>query len=123
MPRGNKNNLKRFSSEEARKNGKKGAEKSAQVRRERKALREIMNALLEKDVTDMKQYNKVSAMGFDFDEINNATLLVVSLFRRACLGDVAAIKEVRNLIGEDDSAAVKAKLDDILRAMENDAGD
>lgn len=56
-------------------------------------------------------------------EIDNATLLVVCLFKRACLGDVSAIKEVRNLIGEDTSADVMHKLDEILLGVEAQIND
>lgn len=90
---------------------------------EEKALRQLMQDLLAKDVMDTKQLRKVANMGYDEDEIDNATLLVVCLFKRACLGDVSAIKEVRNLIGEDTSADVMRKLDEILLGVEAQTND
>lgn len=115
--------LNKRTKEEQKRIASMGGKASGEARRERKALKEIMCLLLEKDVTDTKQYNKVAAMGFDFDEIDNATLLVVALFKRACLGDVSAIKEVRSLIGEDNSADVIRKLDEVLAAFDKDANE
>ena len=96
---------------------------SGAVRRRKKQLRQLMQDLLAKDVMDAKQLRKVANMGYDEDEIDNATLLVVCLFNRACLGDVSAIKEVRNLIGEDTTADVMRKLDDILQGVEAQVND
>lgn len=96
---------------------------SGAVRRRKKQLRQLMQDLLAKDVMDAKQLRKVANMGYDEDEIDNATLLVVCLFKRACLGDVSAIKEVRNLIGEDTTADVMRKLDDILHGVEAQVND
>ena len=96
---------------------------SGAVRRRKKQLRQLMQDLLAKDVMDAKQLRKVANMGYDEDEIDNATLLVVCLFKRACLGDVSAIKEVRNLIGEDTTADVMRKLDDILQGVEAQVND
>ena len=100
-----------------------GGKASGVARRKKKQLRQIMLDLLAKDVMDTKQLRKVANMGYDEDEIDNATLLVVCLFKRACLGDVSAIKEVRNLIGEDTSADVMRKLDDILLGVEAQIND
>ena len=96
---------------------------SGAVRRRKKQLRQLMQDLLAKDVMDTNQLRKVANMGYDEDEIDNATLLVVCLFKRACLGDVSAIKEVRNLIGEDTTADVMRKLDDILQGVEAQVND
>ena len=118
----NPQNIKPISStEEAREKGRKGGKKSGEVRRAKKTLREIADDLLAKDVRDLKQIRRVSDMGYDDTEINNAVLLVVSLFKRACLGDVAAIREYRSLIGEDAGADVMKKLDEMLRSVEKDA--
>jgi len=43
----------------------------------------------------------LSQMGIDPENIDNRSLLTVGLFMKAASGDVAAFKEIRNLIGED----------------------
>lgn len=81
----NPQNLKRFSSEEARRNGKKGAEKSAQKRRERKTFKELLKIALEMKSPTGK---------------TNAEEIVASMIRKAQDGDVKAFEAVRDTIGE-----------------------
>ena len=119
----NEKNLKRFSPSEARENGKKGGEKSAQVRREKKLLKDCMLELLELPVAGTKNFNKLVMMGLDPENIDNRSLLTVALFRKAVeSGDVNAFKEIRNLIGEDktDNEDIFNKLDDVLKMIKGD---
>ena len=52
-------------------------------------------------MTDVvRDYQLVLSVSADID---NSQLIVLALFNRAKSGDVAAIKELRNLIGEDSS--------------------
>lgn len=76
----NAKNLKRFTSDEARENGKKGAEKSAQVRRARKTLKEELLCLLESG--DIQ--NKIS----------------LALLKKAQKGNIKAFEVIRDTIGE-----------------------
>ena len=89
------------SENEARENGRKGGIASGESRRKRKLLKDSMNALLELPVSSTKEYNALIKMGIDIEDIDNSQLIVLALFNRAKSGDVAAIKELRNLIGED----------------------
>ena len=91
------------SENEARENGRKGGIASGESRRKRKLLKDSMNALLELPVSSTKEYNALIKMGIDREDIDNSQLIVLALFNRAKSGDVAAIKELRNLIGEDSS--------------------
>ena len=91
------------SENEARENGRKGGIASGESRRKRKLLKDSMNALLELPVSSTKEYNALIKMGLDIEDIDNSQLIVLALFNRAKSGDVAAIKELRNLIGEDSS--------------------
>lgn len=50
-----------------------GGKASGVARRKKKQLRQIMLDLLAKDVMDTKQLRKVANMGYDEDEIDNAT--------------------------------------------------
>lgn len=114
----NEKNLKPVRTKsEARERGKKGGEKSGQVRREKKLLKDCMLDLLKLPVADSKNFNKLIKMGLDPEEIDNRSLLTVALFKKAVeCGDVNAFKEIRNLIGEDktDNEDVMNKLDDVL---------
>ena len=98
------------SENEARENGRKGGIASGESRRRRKLLKDSMNALLELPVSNTREYKALIKMGIDIEEIDNSQLIVLALFNKAKSGDVAAIKELRNLIGEDsneDKSAVQ----------------
>lgn len=100
----NENNLIPFSKKsvsEARESGAKGGKKSAEVRRRKKLLKDRMKTLLSLPASDFDDYNEASAMGVDVSEIDNETILIIGLYKRAKSGDVQAFKEIRNLIGQD----------------------
>ena len=105
------------SGREAVEKGKKGGQQSGKVRREKRLLKDCMLDLLDLNVSSQKQWNKLSKMGIDPENIDNRTLLTVALFQKAVeYGDVNAFKEIRNLIGEstnEEDAAIK-KLDEVL---------
>lgn len=106
-------------SEEAREIGRKGGKASGEARRKRKALRDSMNALLEMQPT-AKEFNKLIEAGFDMEEIDNSCLVTLALFNEAKKGNVKAIKELRNLIGEDkpDSDAEFTKVDELIASID-----
>lgn len=78
-------NLRRFTSEEAREIGKLGAARSAQVRREKKKLRQLLEIALAMPSPTGKTY---------------AEEIVASLIEAARDGDVRAFVEIRDTIGE-----------------------
>ena len=99
----NEKNLKPVRSKaEARERGSKGGKKSAEARRNKKLLKECMINLLDMQVSDTKKFNSLVNMGLDVEDIDNRALLTVALFKKALTGDVAAFKEIRNLINEDE---------------------
>ena len=121
----NEQNLKpihELSTEEAKRRGRKGGKKSGEVRRKKRQMKDCMNLLLELPVTSTKDFNKLSRMGIPVEEIDNKMMLVVALFNRAVtLGDVAAVKEIRNIIGDDAASQdVIDKLDDVLQKIKGD---
>lgn len=85
---------------EQREIASKGGKASGEARRARKTLRENMELLLSLPVSD-KQKGKLKSLGVGNEDMDNAMLVTAALFRRAADGDVGAIKELRNLIGED----------------------
>ena len=76
----NSENLKKLSSEEARKNGKKGGIKSVEVRRARKTLKEELLLLLSNGDTQER--------------------LSLALIEKAFKGDTKAFEVIRDTIGE-----------------------
>ena len=120
----NERNLIVPSSEEARKNGRKGGIKSGEARRRKRDLRAAMKELLSLPVCDTDVWNTIAAMGVDPDKIDNTQALVVALFRKALIGgDVAAFREIRNLMGEDnDAERLKLQKKQALEKKQSDDG-
>ena len=79
-----------------------------------------MIQLLELPVSDMKSYNKLLRMGLSCEDIDNRALLTASLFKKAVdTGDVAAFKEIRELVGEQTAEDGSGKLQNIVKAVDN----
>lgn len=101
----NEENLVPFSertTSEQREIAQKGGIASGETRRKRKTLKENMNILLSLPITDDTQKKEAIKLGIDINTADNSTLVALALFKKAVdFGDVAAIKELRNLIGED----------------------
>lgn len=81
----NPQNLKRFTSEEARRNGQKGAKVSAEKRRQRKTFKELLLIALELQDESGK---------------TNAEAIVATAIKQAKSGDSKARDFVRDTIGE-----------------------
>lgn len=79
----------------------KGGKARAAKQRAKKTMREQMEQLLALPVVDKRKLNKLKRMGLDEDDVNNKMMITVGLFTAASYGDVAAVKEVLKLIGED----------------------
>lgn len=121
----NEKNLVPFTSEQSHEqaviNGRKGGVASGQAKRRRKLLRDSMNALLELPVSSTKEYNALIKIGIDIEDIDNSQLIVLALFNKAKSGDVAAIKELRNLIGEDSAEDKSAgQLERLIEGLKYD---
>ena len=82
----NPENLKRFTSSEARENGKKGAKKSAEKRRERKKLRELLEIALQLQNEETGEQNDI--------------LITSAIIKKAAKGDVNAYLAIRDTLGE-----------------------
>lgn len=86
--------------EERRRNASKAGKASAAKRRKNKLLKDCMMQLLSAPITEYGK-RKLDALGLDVENLDNRALLTAALFQRAVdLGDVAAFKEIRDLIGE-----------------------
>lgn len=106
---------------ERREIAQKGGIASGESRRRRKLLKDSMNALLELPVSSTREYNALIKMGIDIEDIDNSQLIVLALFNRAKSGDVTAIKELRNLIGEDSAEDKSAgQLERLIEGLKYD---
>jgi len=103
--------------DEQREIAQMGGIASAEARRRRKALKETMNLLLEMPATDKRKLAKAVKIGFPDGEVDNSTLVVISLFEKAVGGDIPAIKELRSLI--DEGGADNGKLEELLKGIVN----
>lgn len=102
MPRGNKQSLKVYTSEEARFYGAMGGKASADARRRKKSLKELTQALLE-----MKPHDKIAARSkilfpdVDPEDLTNGMVLAMAMFDKAIKDqDVKAAQFVRDTAGE-----------------------
>lgn len=85
---------------EAREKGAAGGRKSGEARRRKRDLKAAMNELLNMDVVCPDILDKTTEMGIVGSLDYNAAI-VAAMVRKAAGGDVAAFKEIRNLIGKD----------------------
>lgn len=86
---------------ERRENAKKAGKKSGEVRRKKRLLKDCMTELLDLPVSKQKDFNRLAKLGLDIEKMDNRALLTAALFSKAVeVGDVAAFKEIRDLIGE-----------------------
>lgn len=86
------------SENEARENGKKGGQKSGEVRRQRKAMKEQFEMLLTLPFTQTKQLKFIESLGIKTEDIDNQMALVVSIYGKALKGDVQAFNTIREVI-------------------------
>ena len=78
-----------LSKEEAKKRGAKGGKKSGEKRRELKTMREMLNYLLSKDITN-KQGEKATTL----------EAVMVAQIKEALKGNTRAVQFIRDTIGE-----------------------
>ena len=97
----NEQNLIPFTSnqsrEEAKKNGAKGGQKSGEVRRQRKAMKEQFEMLLTLPFKQVEQLEFIKELGLNEDEIDNQMALVVAMYGKALKGDVQAFNTIREV--------------------------
>ena len=112
MPRGNKDNLRVPTSEQARLNGKKGGEASAKSRKETKDIQKIMKAMLE---------DKVDVDGV---EMTTSHALVARLFQTAldptAKSFIEAQKMIYRMLGQDLTADDKKRIKNMLKLQEKE---
>ena len=97
---GKKENLKRLSSEEARKNGSKGGLASVQSRRRKKTMREALEFLMYKAELSEALKQRMRVEGIKDEDMNHQMAITRSLIAKAEAGDVQAYNAICAMIGE-----------------------
>lgn len=101
----NEQNLIPFTSnqsrEEAKRNGSKGGQKSGEVRRQRKAMKEQMEMLLALPFKQEKQLKFMKDLGIEENEIDNQMALIVAMYGKALKGDVQAFNIIREVVKDE----------------------
>lgn len=99
----NESNLLRpedLTPEQRRENARKAGIASAKAKKERKAIKEQLEMLLELPLKDKNTKSKIKKLGINADDLNNQMAMVISIYQKALKGDVNAFKEIRDTIGE-----------------------
>ena len=86
---------------EQREYAKKGGQKSGEVRRKRKAMKEQMEMLLSLPFKSTKQLNFMKDLGIEEDNIDNQMALIVAMYGKALKGDVQAFNTIREVVQDE----------------------
>lgn len=102
----NEHNLIRpedLTSRELRERASKAGKASVASRRRKKSMREKMKLLLSLPACD-NDLEQLQALGIPAEESDNEMVILKGLFLKAAEGDVSASKEIRNILGKDNSS-------------------
>lgn len=106
------------SGEEAVKNGKKGGEASAQSRREKKTIQQILNTVLDGDISTLPQFAPIAKkLGVESDKSIKELFSLICLLNSVKTANLSDLEHLVKLLGEDkqdENADVLKKLDDVL---------
>jgi len=80
-----------------------GGKASGEARRRKKSMKQKLQAILELPAQG-EDYDAAAAMGVDGD-IDNEIAMLIGLYLKAKAGDVAAVKEIRSILGKDTASA------------------
>mgnify|MGYP005782561909 CR=1 FL=1 len=87
--------------EEHSKDSQRGGQKSGEVRRQRKAMKEQMEMLLSLPFKQEKQLKFMKSLGIEEEEIDNQMALMVAMYAKALKGDVQAFNSIREVTQDD----------------------
>ena len=93
--------LNKRTKSEQREYAKKGGQKSGEVRRKRKAMKEQMEMLLSLPFKSTKQLNFMQDLGIEEDNIDNQMALIVAMYGKALKGDVQAFNTIREVVQDE----------------------
>ena len=96
----NEQNLIPFTSnqsrEEAEKNGRKGGQKSGEVRRQKKAIKDTMKMLLALEMPESEGKESLREMGIADEDLTIQTQIAVQQIDKAMKGNLESAKFVRD---------------------------
>jgi PBSX family phage terminase large subunit len=98
----NEHNLIPFSERTARERsefGRRGAEASNKVKKEKKTLANTINRLMELPLQSKEMKEKLKLLGLEDNEMNNQTAMVVAMYYEALKGNVTAFNSLRDSSG------------------------
>lgn len=117
----NENNLipnSERSPSEVRENGAKGGRKSGEARRKKRDMKTKLKMLLELPACD-NDMAELEALGISAEDSDNEMVILKGLFLKAAEGDVQAVREIRNILGKDNSSAELAMKKKELKMKED----
>lgn len=107
MGRPNPQNLRVPTSEQARRNGSKGGKASAESKKRKKTMMELMERLLTEENTDPVLGKSVQRLGFEENDNVHMARIVTEVMRKAENGDLKAVELiVKMLYGESQNVNV-----------------
>ena len=86
---------------ERRESASQAGKASGEARRRKRDMKARMKMILALPTTDVDDWNNASAMGVKMEEIDNETVMLIGLYQEAKRGNVAAVREIRNILGKD----------------------
>lgn len=114
----NEKNLRVLTSEEAREIGRKGGKASAKSRREKRTIQQILNTVLEGDISTLPQFAPIAKkLGVESDKSIKELFSLICLLNSVKTANLSDLEHLVKLLGEDkqdENADVLKKLDDVL---------
>lgn len=95
--------------------GKKGGAATAERLRKRKALKEDLDDLLSRPITDRRQLKRLTSIGYQPEDVGQQMAMLQGLLLAAIKGDAKAAKVLIDILGEDNKPAAEGVqiIDDI----------
>lgn len=105
---------------EQREYARKGGQKSGEVRRQRKAMKDQMEMLLTLPFKQTKQLKFIKELGINEDEIDNQMALMVAMYCKALKGDTQAFNIIREVTQDDKTSNNNNRVEIINDLPEDD---
>ena len=82
---------------EQREYAKQGGKKSGEVRRQKKAMKDMMQTLLSLPLPDCKGKEELQELGIDEEDMNTQTVILMAQVQKAMKGNLDSAKFVRDV--------------------------
>lgn len=87
--------------------GKKGGAAAAEKLRKRKAIKEDLDDLLSRPITDKRQLKRLTSIGYQPEDVSQQMAMLQGLLLAAIKGDARAAKVLIDILGEDSKPAAE----------------